>query len=1157
MGNKKRHILPVLFRYCLGILLFLFEVQCIHAQAQPDSIAVKPTPVVPVDTNKIQAKFDTLPFNLKEGEIISKTLKVINNSGKKLSFTIDLTIPADWKTLNNRGKRFELENADTFFIPVRIMPVGKIRGNTKYLINAYILENDSLPVAANHFFAIREKVSTWEVTSGPLDKIYFLNKSNSSEFNIGIINSGNEDQELLLDFENSRQELILSDTLDKVLKSTRYNLRLKPNGDTSFFYHVKLRGTERNYRLVDIQTYKPNSEGEATKYTLIAQTSPPKSKGFTGNLKGKKIEFVKLSDELRVNPFGHSIFPIIMEANVYNLIGGMPMMNVNLRGNALLENGATLMYNSQFFLTHNFYTNQFWMNSMNNFGYYKGKYAIQAGNVGGVPGTRGGGGRGISGIYKFNSKHMVGAFYARGPRFFSKTTNRESFGIGYTFSPGKIGNFAVGYTNINNKGQSLITDNYNIRASLSIGKGHSVGFGFLFANNRSQVTTSPSRQGYNIFARYTGLFFKNKLRESVGGTYRSKDFTYNDKGYSFFASLLSSFRLNKRRVFNLSQSYSTTEYKPYTTTLSIKQSYFRNIFNTTFKIGSRSVAPGLFYNVGSNNLFAYHSRGMNISFSTFEFETNKLMSASFSAGYHRAIGVKPIRDYFFFQFVTLYRYKTISANLRYTYGSFTGLYTDVLNGTDYPQSIGAAVNYQYQFKDPHFVVQNYLNYSYTQQLKRHNYGYGPDLYYFTNSGWRFRLNVGYFVSRSNASQTARIYSGNYSVNNPSSESQNSVSRSILVNVGARKEFGIPNPFSNKHFHTAEFIAFIDLNGNGKKETGEYALENVVVRVAEWEVLTNEKGRAVIRNMPRESYKFTAFSLVELDGFFPNVQEVLNVDKDLTADKENIVNVPFVKGINIFGKIILDREHAAENMEKPIDLSGIKISALNGKMINTLTGKNGSFSFYIPYGKYVLTMDESVLGERFKVLQNNIELQLDKNTENLFVTFYVVEKRRKINKKTFGADGKPLNGADATAGKGADGKNKNGVRDRVAEANAAAAKVKPAPKWDVLKDAMLKNMQDATKMKGLIYTIQIGAFQKPLNPEVFSDLKGLMYERIDNNFVRIAAGTFNGEGPAKLEKDNLIKVGFPDSFVAAYYDGKSISLIEAAQIKKRLEDQKIK
>lgn len=1110
--------------------------------------------------NKIIAKFDTLPYRLKEGQIISKTLRVDNKSSKSLTFTVDVIFPPKWKTLNSRSRNYTISPGDSIFVPVRIIPHGKIIGNTKYLINAYVLELDSTPVATSHFYVIREKLSSWELAVSPKEKIYFLNKENTSAFNVNIINTGNENQELLLDFENNRTNILLYDTNDKVITKTLAPLYLKPNQDTSFKYKVKYANAIRNYRLIDMDGYRPNTENESHTYTLFAKTSEPKAKHASANQKAKRIDFVKLSDKLKANPYGQSSVPIVFDATVSNLVGGQPILNLNLRGTTFLENGATVNYFSQIFFSTNYYTNQYLLGSSHYIGYYDTKYQFELGNVGGLgAGTFGGGGRGATARYTINKMHKVGAFYTRSPRLF-KAPSRESYGAMYQLDH-KLGRLVSGFSRVVNHNSSLKSNYASLTANYIINSKQSISLYSMFGfHNSSLIGNIFKRNGFETGIGYSAGFLENnRLRVGSNITYSSKFFNAYNAGELWSANANGSFNINKKWTIQSNNFYNKIENKiPGFSSGDYTIQNFRNSLNIGTRIGDYFITPGLFYNINRINNNEYHSRGLNATYGNYNFETNRLLSNTIMTGYNRTVGAQPLRDYFFFQYFFIFRYKTISSNIRYTYGNITSLNNSTTNLAKYPQSVGLSFNYQYQFRDPHFILQNFFSYSYYNRFERHSLAYAPEIYYYTNDGWRFRLGIGYFLTRSNASGE-RIDVDNNLSGLILPEPENVYSKGVNIIFGARKEFGIPIPYTKKKYFDADFIAFIDLNGNKKKDGNEYVLENVVIGLNKMEVLTNEKGKASIKNLAMDKYTLYAFSLIDLDGYFPYIDEELEITKHRTDT--NLVYIPFVKGIKIFGKVEVEREDVAKNTELPLDLSGIKISAINGKQIYTLTERDGSFNFYVPYGKYVLNMDENILGEKFKILQNNIELELDMNTENLFITFYVIEQKRKITKKRFDANGNLIDDTNGSGSGAAPGSgsgtgmspgspgNQGPLVDRVAEANAEAAKVRPIPVYDVAKDAFLKNHTDLSKTQGLMYTVQIGSFQKPLNPKVFDGMKQLHYERIDKNFVRICAGKFESESSAAIEKDNLIRVGFPGAYVTAYYNGKSISLAEAAKLKK--------
>jgi hypothetical protein len=135
----------------------------------------------------------------------------------------------------------------------------------------------------------------------------------------------------------------------------------------------------------------------------------------------------------------------------------------------------------------------------------------------------------------------------------------------------------------------------------------------------------------------------------------------------------------------------------------------------------------------------------------------------------------------------------------------------------------------------------------------------------------------------------------------------------------------------------------------------------------------------------------------MEGWFANLPDSISI---LNTGK---LYIPFVRGVKVYGDVILDRQKIAiADKDKIFDLSRIKIVASNtdGKVFTTLTDIDGHFEFFLPNGDYTLTMDESILGTKYKISRNNIPLTLEATQDALYMSFYIVEKRRKVKVKSF-------------------------------------------------------------------------------------------------------------------------------------------------------------
>jgi hypothetical protein len=88
-------------------------------------------------------------------------------------------------------------------------------------------------------------------------------------------------------------------------------------------------------------------------------------------------------------------------------------------------------------------------------------------------------------------------------------------------------------------------------------------------------------------------------------------------------------------------------------------------------------------------------------------------------------------------------------------------------------------------------------------------------------------------------------------------------------------------------------------------------------------------------------------------------------------------------------------------------------------------------------------------------------------------------------------------------------------------------------------------QDIQTIKGLLYTVQVGVYSKPVKAGQLYNITPLYYELNQKGQYRYTSGIFNDVREAAKAKDLIVQIGVSDAFVSAYINGKRIPMEQAA------------
>lgn len=139
---------------------------------------------------------------------------------------------------------------------------------------------------------------------------------------------------------------------------------------------------------------------------------------------------------------------------------------------------------------------------------------------------------------------------------------------------------------------------------------------------------------------------------------------------------------------------------------------------------------------------------------------------------------------------------------------------------------------------------------------------------------------------------------------------------------------------------------------------------------------------------------------------------------------------------------------------------------------------------------------------------------------------------------------------------------NGKRIKLSEARAILSSqpvkniqpISPSPtnslanlRTEIAQDVTLASVKTIDQTKGIFYSVQIGAFSKPLLKENALNISPLIVSKV-NNLYKYSTGEFSTLELAARRKAELIDAGIlSDAFIIAYNDGRIISLQQANSV----------
>jgi hypothetical protein len=993
---------------------------------------------------------------------ITNVLLVKNINGITREFYLELTLPTGWKSLNSSNKTYKLDPNDSMYIPVRIIP-NKIlmKGATKYNINVLVVGTDGRTHAICSFFAGKPKRTDWEISILPRSRIYFLNGQSQVPLSLYAANKGEEEQQLNISWSYLGRGLTLRS--DSSSNKNFLDIKINSDKDTVLNFTADIAKTELNFNKIDIESYDPFADYEARKYRIYFKAIEPfyrQEKGIKnltpfGFQEGKEnkyrpasggtskttqadiiklnssVDFIKLTNVTRINNEGSGLVPILWYSNLFNILGIQPMWGNNFITRFSIKKEVSIYGNLQHFFTYYSPSRQTYQNLQGFLYYTSPKLDIGIGQgamindplASGIFNI-GGSGRGISATYRPSRLFRFSSFYTQIPFFsINPSNNSLGFSAGYTAPSDRIQTTVAYSRTVNNSSSIIQTIGLGIRFQITNKQSFQGNINYLSFIDSISTPNQNNRQYVNWIARYNGLFFKDRLSQSMSAT--SNRMFLPNNGFTNIVLLTNNtnLRTSKYGIF-MNNSYINF------------RNLINNISNNLIQIPSSlsfwvknkiglNTFPSIFHNYVSNISSRMHQVGMSISGNHSNFQKNIRVALNLRGAYSFYSDTLNYRPIFNANFFAMFGYRTFTANVGYNYGilGFQDINRVFTNSAPYPQYLFISLNKQYVFrKFKQFVFDFTSNYSWNNITYSHNLTLSPVIYFFSKKGWRFNATIFYnlFARNPELSRQFLTFQGT-GIPLPEVEPGYQYSNNFNLQFGLRKEFGIllPKKWHKNFYSNPTFIAFLDFNGNRVKDKDEVVLENMVVQLNGHEAITDKEGKCQFLNVEQKRYFFNVIPLTDMDGWF----SIRKDSVDITPS--GVYHIPFTKGVKIEGTVLLDREKFTEDVIADLDLSKIRIftTDTSGNTYSTLTDRKGNFSFYVPFGFYALSMDESIVSDRFLIAQNNIPVELEEGIESYYQAFFIIEKRRRVKKKKFNEKGELVYTEEVENNDGRPNKNK--------------------------------------------------------------------------------------------------------------------------------------
>ena len=957
--------------FSVTVIGVLFLIICTHAKAQNNSVVANGFTLTFVNGTTIGSV----------DEVATNVLRVKNGTSRRVTFSLDVSSPAGWSTLSSRDKNYTVAANDSIFIPVRIIPQKNAEGNVNYFVNASAVSNQNILLASTPWNLEIKKFSQWR--ANVVDKVaYFPSTGDSTSFRINFTNTGNSNEDVYVFF-SPPVKVNITDSQGNPIAENAFSMNLPVGVDTTLRFIAKLaNGKEKE----DFFSAKPMMEQETDEGTYRVQIQVKDNSGGSAS-SGGRVELLRLGNEIKAeSEEGNSSIPITMEFNSYNILSQFTNFSLDLYGDTDLALNKNLRYYYQTIISNSAYTGTQFLGSYRFVQYTTPKYQVAAGDIGDnmeilLNGT------GIKGNYRYD-KFNVGGIYVRRQQNGNLENYLTNIGARVGYNGGKGIQLEAQAVSRKDEFNDIDGSLATVEGSYRISQSQRLSVNAGFSQEKHTQSTNPfETTGYGFGARYTVTYkgislasqarlnSPNFLSQYRGTTSLNVNLRYPFKDGQFF-SLKTDLNSRNAEIYSKGFLFPKNEFK-------------RNVYEFQYGWSTESGNFVLFPRIHDDEVLGIKTftTGGGVLFSS-NMQSKFRIYSRFYTGFTKAKDYD-VDPYLVARWENTLRYKNLNVTARYYYGPYNVLDNlRVVEDGINPQSAYISAFANLNFRKARLSVRPTFNVGYESVLARVRSNFSPMLTYYSKNDFQFTLTGELFRINQGESPLPSVNALGDGVFNTYTQSN------FLLRFGIKKTFNVKRPGSKSH--DLEVVVFKDLNGNNRRDVGEDFVNDALITVNDMALMTNDQGVVIFKNLTQGEYKIKSDVLSNVEGWFKGDGQTVLLDNDRT------IFIPLKRGVQVKGNIILQQAQYSALGTDGMNLSGIRVNMTDnlGNSYSALSGQGGEFNLYVPFGLYTIKVNEQAVDEQFQFAQSSYTLNVNNVNVNYQVTFYLIEKSRRINIKKF-------------------------------------------------------------------------------------------------------------------------------------------------------------